>query len=758
MVLSSFLLFNALDFEYNSSNDLKKVTTPKGASFTYTYDKNTTGNLTQVKDVNGKTTDYTYDTMDRLLTVKKKNTVGGAETDIIQSYGYENDRLKTITHNGMNYTFTYDALGNMTKVQAGSQTLVNHTYSTNPIGRLSKSVLGNNTGVAYDYDVFDRVTKKKRVNSDGTTTEEYVFTYDNEGHVAKINDKVNNNVTYCEYSLAGELAHVRCTSGPSFWYTYDANNALTKIRTNLNGKEMSYTYDKDLREVTSKTMNGKTLTTVYDGLGRVTKKSLNTTTVFNTQFGYRTGEGGMSTPVIQTITQGGKTWNYSYHDDGNIKSVTEADGTVSYIYDYLGQLIQVDDKRGSKPKRYVYTYDAGFNMTSEKVYAYTTEGTVSGTPESRTFAYASGWKDQLVSVNGQALTYDGAGNLVSYNGRTFTWKNGRQLAGTTGNGSTVSYTYDHNGMRVSKTVDGVKHTYVYAGTLLLQEKATGLDLKFSYDSLGNPIAVLYNNGEEYYYVKNLQGDIVGLVNKDGEWVVEYRYDAWGNILSTTGSLATTLGVVNPFRYRGYYYDAETGLYYVSSRYYDPGIGRFISADALDILGVSQNLYDKNLYAYCDNNPVIRIDIEGRFWIVVAAKALFVKIASTTLGKAILVGSAAMAVQYVGDVLKNIDEGKIGWDMFQRRTSDIEYIATGISSGLTTVGVTNPIVENIIEEGIVYTENVLAGKNDDLGSSASKVTANSVIDVALDSVLDSNNFNDFLVKAGLDILKLLLPGF
>ena len=251
-------------------------------------------------------------------------------------------------------------------------------------------------------------------------------------------------------------------------------------------------------------------------------------------------------------------------------------------------------------------------MTSEKVYDYTTEGAVSGTPKSqRTFTYASGWKDQLVSVNGTALTYDGVGNLVSFNGRTFTWKNGRQLASTTGNGTTVSFTYDHNGMRVSKTVGSDKHTYVYAGTLLLQEKATGLDLKFSYDSLGNPIAVLYNNGEEYYYVKNLQGDIVGLVDKTGNWVVEYRYDAWGNILSTTGSLASSLGAVNPFRYRGYFYDAETGFYYVSSRYYDPEVGRFISADS-EISGVGGDIRGYNLYAYCMNNPVNMSDPDGNW--------------------------------------------------------------------------------------------------------------------------------------------------
>ena len=104
-------------------------------------------------------------------------------------------------------------------------------------------------------------------------------------------------------------------------------------------------------------------------------------------------------------------------------------------------------------------------------------------------------------------------------------------------------------------------------------------MRFSYDSLGNAVSVLYN-GTEYYYMRNLQGDVIGLINKNGEWVVRYRYDA------------------------------ETGFYYVSSRYYDPQLCRFISADTTDILGVSSDLYDKNLYAYCDNNPVTRADSNG----------------------------------------------------------------------------------------------------------------------------------------------------
>ena len=123
------------------------------------------------------------------------------------------------------------------------------------------------------------------------------------------------------------------------------------------------------------------------------------------------------------------------------------------------------------------------------------------------------------------------------------------------------------------------------------------------------------NGTEYFYVKNAQGDVTGLVTTSGTRVVTYTYDAWGNPLATTGSLATTLGEQNPLRYRGYVYDTETGLYYLQSRYYNPGWGRFINADDMSVLRVSPSKanWDKNLFAYCDNNPVNRVDSVGDLW-------------------------------------------------------------------------------------------------------------------------------------------------
>ena len=143
---------------------------------------------------------------------------------------------------------------------------------------------------------------------------------------------------------------------------------------------------------------------------------------------------------------------------------------------------------------------------------------------------------------------------------------------------------------------------------------TGTDtLLFSYDANGNVVAVNYN-GTYYYYVRNGQNDVIRLIDGNNNTVVEYSYDSWDKQISCTGTLATTLGAQNPFRYRGYVYDPETGLYYLQTRYYDPEVGRFINADMY--VSTGQGILGNNMYLYCGNNPVVRADDEGDFWNIV----------------------------------------------------------------------------------------------------------------------------------------------
>ena len=215
-----------------------------------------------------------------------------------------------------------------------------------------------------------------------------------------------------------------------------------------------------------------------------------------------------------------------------------------------------------------------------------------------------------MSIGGQSLTADEIGNLLSDGTWTYTWQHGRQLAGMSKARTDISYGYDSDGKRITKTVNGTTYNYHYLGDQLVELTWDGNKLHFTYDSTG-PLSVNYN-GTEYFYVKNAQGDVTGLVSASGTRVVTYTYDAWGNPLTTTGSLAATLGAQNPLRYRGYVYDTETGLYFLQTRYYDPEIGRFITIDDVSYLALD-TINGLNLYAYCGNNPVMRTDSQGTSW-------------------------------------------------------------------------------------------------------------------------------------------------
>ena len=192
------------------------------------------------------------------------------------------------------------------------------------------------------------------------------------------------------------------------------------------------------------------------------------------------------------------------------------------------------------------------------------------------------------------MTYDGCGNMLTKGSTAYTWTQGRRLSGVE-NGKSIRYYYDHTGARVKKEVDGTTTEYRMAGRLIVSEKTGSSTQWYYYDTASNIYAVGIGSSR-YFCQCNIQGDVVGLIDGSGNVVVEYQYDSWGNTVSITGSLADTVGQKNPFRYRGYYYDTETGLYYVGSRYYDAGVRRFISADTTDVLTASTTaLTDKNLY-------------------------------------------------------------------------------------------------------------------------------------------------------------------
>ncbi len=186
----------------------------------------------------------------------------------------------------------------------------------------------------------------------------------------------------------------------------------------------------------------------------------------------------------------------------------------------------------------------------------------------------------------------------------------------------ASYKYNNSGIRTEKTVGELTTVFSLNGSNITWQKTDDdAPIYFIYDS-GGKLWGLKHEGNMYFYVRNAQGDIIKLISEAGV-VVEYTYDAWGKPVSTGGSIAATLGTANPFRYKGYYYDSETGLYYLNSRYYNAEWGRFINADS--VLGQTGGLLTHNLFAYCANNPVNAVDPSGHcFMLLLEPLVLFLE--------------------------------------------------------------------------------------------------------------------------------------
>ena len=261
------------------------------------------------------------------------------------------------------------------------------------------------------------------------------------------------------------------------------------------------------------------------------------------------------------------------------------------------------------------------------------------------YEYTNEWGDLLTSYSGTNLTYDGVGNPLSYyNGAsyTFTWSQGRRLATAVRGGNSLSFTYNDEGIRTSKTVNGVEHVYYLNGSQILAEEWGSNLIIYLYDAEGSPVGMQYRSStygtgifDLFFFEHNLKGDIVAVYDASGNKLISYIYDAYGNVTTTySNGGASSPARFNPFKYRGYYHDSELGFYYLNSRYYDPKVGRFVNADEI-VSGSDGSLQGKNLFAYCFNNPVNLDDSNGNWprWITAAVTvvAAVVTVAAVATG-------------------------------------------------------------------------------------------------------------------------------
>lgn len=251
-------------------------------------------------------------------------------------------------------------------------------------------------------------------------------------------------------------------------------------------------------------------------------------------------------------------------------------------------------------------------------------------------------------------------------GNALTWTMGRQLASFGG----ISYTYNEDGIRTSKTSNGITTKFYLDGTNIIEQTDGTTTLYFFYDSVGEIVGFKYN-GNNYLYIKNSMGDIVGIVDSAGNLISSYTYDAWGKVTSVTGS-NTAIGELNPFRYRSYYYDSDIQMYYLQSRYYDPEIGRFINSDEVRYIGLTTSEISYNPFVYCENNPTNNNDPSGKVALTTVA---------TTLGisTSTLVAAAALIIILV-DIATG---GKIVLTLSEAISLIVENVGYSISSSIAS---------------------------------------------------------------------------
>lgn len=279
----------------------------------------------------------------------------------------------------------------------------------------------------------------------------------------------------------------------------------------------------------------------YDALGRLTNKKIAS---FNNLYSYQDVDEGRTTTLVNSVQTPAGTYTYTYDGIGNILSTTDGTYTTSYVYDGLNQLVRANDERAGKT--YTYSYSNG-NITEQKEYAYTTDE-LGEAVDTKTWSYGnSTWSDLLTSYNGEQIVYDEIGNPLTIGNKELTWL-GRQLLGITEGESTVSYTYNGDGQRTSKTVNGVNTEYIYNGEILAGQKTGNDIIVFMYDNNSDAFGFIYNS-TEYYYIKNAQNDVTAIADSNGNVLARYYYDAWGKILEITGN--TEIAGLNPIRYRSY---------------------------------------------------------------------------------------------------------------------------------------------------------------------------------------------------------------
>ena len=569
---------------------IKSIKDALGNSIIYDINS-TTCLINSITDPNGSKTNYIYDNKFRITNISKGNQ------KVMYEYDSHNN-LSKIKHGTKNYIFEYDEFNNMSDVKINNTILLNNTYENNN-GNVTKIKYGNGHEINYSYDEFDRVKKITKAN------DTYINVYDNLGRISKI--IANNENHKYEYDFADRISKYEFNNYETS-YDYGEGNVISKKIEKLGLNKYTYSYTYNLESaLTSLNILNNNFNYLYDNLGRIAETNIND--IYKTKYHYIT-RGNKTSLLIDKINDNGLDYTYTYDKLENLIEVRKSNNiTHKYYYDEYSQLIKEEDLILKQTKE--YTYDNYGNIISKKVYE-NLSNTL--TKEDKYEYNDANWQDLLTKYNNESITYDKIGNPLTMGIKNFEWINGRELSEYSDDKYQISFEYNLDGIRTSKTVNGTKIKYYLENQMIIFEDRNGDIIYYIYN--GDELLGFVYKNNIYYYHKNIFGDIMGILDSNYNEVVKYSYDSWGALDNITDNSNINLGTINPFRYRSYYYDEETKLYYLGTRYYNPSIGRFINADCTVSTGQEYNGH--NMFNYCGNNPIARADNDGKVWLKLAA--------------------------------------------------------------------------------------------------------------------------------------------
>lgn len=725
---------------------LKSVTTHDLSPAVTVQYSNTlsTGNVSEVTSPRGQTTSSVYAANNVQLT-EISSTVDGTKNK--NGFSYNSGRLASASNDGVSYQFYYNSYNEVSSVYAGGSKLLEKIYEHTPQKDVVVTKHANGNEVRKTYDKYERLVKvEERLSASDEFEQKTVYIY-SDNDVSNIVDPFDQNLTISadsplrivldkekgtryNYDNSGRVSEI---DGYRVWYDESNRLYMRDVSTPLGVVNASIFYAGELLypdepdRVLGSGAGRYTENYNLDSQKRVSRIDVDMTSAVSSprktcslkrEITYNDsdaeeGNKKYASELVKSIyVRDGKkdenepalsVYTLDYDGDGNITKHTYSKpgiaiglGTVTsstYEYDKLNRLTRENNERLGKT--WTYGYDAGGNITERKEYAYTTAEQLDNETATATKEYVyrtSGWKDQLLSYDGESIVYDASGNPTTYRGATLGFEAGRRLKSYKKAGDTNAYefTFDCRGVRKSKKTkdaDGHDKTWSFYydedgklwgetksekvlqgnfGIQLWTDKITRIGF-FHLNSglagftLSRQTGIADAVKADYIYRKNALGDIDGIFDTDMNLIGEYVYDAWGNCtIEATGADNIEIMETNPFRYRGYYWDKELNLYYLQTRYYDPETGRFINADGIEYaLEQYKNINALNLYSYCNNNPIMGIDPEGtksKFWgwlltafvAVVATAAIVVgTVVTGGLVSAVLVGAGVGALTSMG---------------------------------------------------------------------------------------------------------------